>query len=227
MDTCEVTCSWGTPTPPIAICDSAEAARDHATATSQREANAARPQGGDGVEGCSSHSELPSQAVTLSGGKAPWIELQSRERVTHIAIVGNARVLEVHTKGGDVQTHEGVSVEGGVHSLGRYIHSVDCRVAPGERALLKFFARRPKDVIQVVALCVSTVKELPESAPTAAGDGSRGENGLPASCSTPELAIEERLRQLEATVQVLTFTMVRRLNEVEMRLGALEQRASG
>ncbi|CBH12627.1 T. brucei spp.-specific protein [Trypanosoma brucei gambiense DAL972] len=229
-------CSWGTPAPPLLVFDSVEAAQAGATA-------AAASASTGGTEGTCNENNANSadtrgsgQVVALTDGKAPWVELREQRRLTHIAIVSNARVVELHTDGSEVQTHEGASavasggvavtaVVGGLSRDARYFHFIDCCVAPGERVQLKFFARKPKDAIHIVAICVSGVEEtpLPELTPTG---GYSDNSNYGAATSGQTAALETRLQELEMMVRMMVGTVMRRLNDVEARVAALEERAN-
>ncbi|RNF18877.1 uncharacterized protein Tco025E_04313 [Trypanosoma conorhini] len=192
-----VTCSWrqrhrGCQPPPLMFCAEAESARAHAEA-----AAAARAMG-----------NTATTAVLLEDADeaavAPWMTLQLQQRLRHVVVVSNARVLELHVGDNAIHTHEGTLLAAGL-----FLHDAECGAAAGQTLKLKFFARRTRQVIDLLAVCLVVDVAAPV-------DDSKKEE----SAST----VETRLQRLELLLQVSMESVGRRLNDMEARLGALELR---
>ncbi|RNF03110.1 hypothetical protein TraAM80_05978 [Trypanosoma rangeli] len=192
-----VTCSWrqrhDCQPLPLMICSDAEAARAHAEA-----AAAARADG-----------SAATTAVVLDDANkaavAPWVEVQLQQRLRHLVVVSNARVLELHVGETVIHTHEGTVVAAGL-----FLHDAECDVVAGQTLKLKFFARKTKQIIDLLSVCL-----VVDTA--ALVDDSRGDG----AAST----VEARLQRLELLLHMSMESVVLRLRDVEARLRALELQA--
>ncbi|KAH8612392.1 hypothetical protein ERJ75_000895300 [Trypanosoma vivax] len=212
MDGC-LTCSWLSPMPPLAVFSNIESAVAHvssATQAIQRETS-------------QKMDELPGAKVL--GGSAPWLQIRSSvgKQITRIVLLCNGRVVEMHTGEAAVSTHEGEEVMassafGGKGSL--FTHVIECSTAPlSEDIRLKFFARRPKDIISVPSIAIALVElpDAPKSTATVDGDVSQGVCG-------DYTALVARMDKMEMIFRMTSVAVMRRLGDLEQRLQVLEQR---
>ncbi|KEG06323.1 hypothetical protein DQ04_14621000, partial [Trypanosoma grayi] len=96
-------------------------------------------------------------AVRLQdGAAAPWVAVRLQQRVCHLAVVSNARVVEVHVGDAPIQTHEAAVAVGDW-----FLHDGECDAAAGQTLKLKFFARRPKAAVDVAAVLLACVAPDP------------------------------------------------------------------
>ncbi|ESS62546.1 hypothetical protein TCDM_09786 [Trypanosoma cruzi Dm28c] len=195
-----VTCSWrehrhDCPPPNLIFCEDAKSARMHAEAVA-----ASRADGNTNTTAVELDDENEAAA-------APWMTLQLQNPLRHLVVLSNARVLEVHVGETAIYTHKGVAAAAGL-----FLHDTECNAVAGQTLKLKFFARKAKHVIDLVALSLVFDSVGPD-------DKSGGHDGHVADAAS---TVESRLRQLEMLLHTSMKSVVLRLKELEARIGALE-----